>query len=102
MLKTAIKIVVFHLLCIIIFCLAYSMLPINSFLPLHDNASVNKKNYSPDLLDLIYLTVTIQSGVGLSSITPVTSLTKCIVILQQLATICTTIIIVHIIIFEYL
>jgi len=100
MLRVALKSVIFHLLCIIIFCLLYSRLPINSFLPQTNDTVANKKNYSPNLLDLIYLTVTIQAGVGMPSITPVTILSKVVIILQQLFRIFASIIILYMFIFE--
>jgi len=100
MLRIAFKSVIFHLLCIIIFYSVYSLLPINSFLPEINDTDANKKKYSPALLDLMYLTVTIQAGVGMPSITPVTTLSKVVIILQQLFRIFATIIILYMFIFE--
>jgi len=100
MLRIAFKSLVFHLLCIIIFCTVYSKLPVNSFLPQMNDRVSNKNNYSPNYLDLLYLTVTIQAGVGMPSIIPNTTLSKSIVMIQQLVIIFASILIIYLFIFQ--
>lgn len=72
--KVVFRTVCFHLLCIIVF----------SFLYFHNKDgfhSLDNKNVS--YLDYFLLSTTIQAGVGISSIYPIYSYGKIIMILQQ-------------------
>lgn len=82
--KIVIRTLIFHIICIIIFALLY-LLYGNDFTSLDDN--VNKKN--KELLDFLLLSTTIQAGVGVSEFIPSTSITKLIMIVQQLLMIST-------------
>ena len=78
--KNAIRTIVFHLTCIIIFAFIYF-----SFKSEFD--STNNNNI--EILDFLLLSTTIQAGVGISGITPKTFITKITMILQQLIMIST-------------
>ena len=74
--KHVFRIVVFHLTCVIIFATLYYNFK-NNF---DDENSVKHES----LIDFILLATTIQAGVGVSGIYPVTNIGKYIMILQQL------------------
>ena len=74
--KHVIRIVIFHIICIIIFSFLYYNFT-NDF----DN-EISKKNAT--LLDFILLATTIQVSVGITEIYPKTNTTKILVLLQQL------------------
>ena len=78
--KIVFRTVCFHLLCIIVF----------SFLYFHNKdgfQSLANKNVS--YLDYFLLSTTIQAGVGISNIYPITSYGKIIMIVQQIIMIMT-------------
>jgi hypothetical protein len=78
--KIVFRTVYFHLLCIIVF----------SFLYFHNSdgfQTLDNKNAS--YLDYFLLSTTIQSGVGISSIYPIYSYGKIIMIIQQFIMIAT-------------
>jgi len=81
--KHVIRIVIFHIICIIIFSFLYYNFT-NDF----DN-EISKKNAT--LLDFILLATTIQVSVGITEIYPKTNITKILVILQQLIMISTNV-----------
>jgi hypothetical protein len=72
--KIVFRTVCFHLLCIIVFSFLY-------FHNKHDFKSLDNKNIS--YLDYFLLSTTVQAGVGISSIYPIYSYGKIIMILQQ-------------------
>jgi hypothetical protein len=78
--KIVFRTVCFHLLCIIAFSFLY-------FHNEHDFQAPIRKNVS--FLDYFLLSTTIQAGVGISSIYPITSYGKIIMIVQQIIMIMT-------------
>ena len=81
--KHVVRIVVFHMICIIIFSFLYY-----NFKTEFDNEII-KKNAT--LLDFILLSTTIQVSVGITEIYPKTNITKILIILQQLVMISTNV-----------
>ena len=78
--KIVFRTVVFHLLCIIVFSFLYFHNENDFQVPISKNVSY---------LDYFLLSTTIQAGVGISSIYPITSYGKIIMIVQQIIMILT-------------
>jgi hypothetical protein len=74
--KRVIQTVVFHFTCIVMFMLLYF------FLSDHFEKMSNEKR--PELIDYFFLSTTIQSGVGYTSLTPITTIAKFVLIMQQM------------------
>jgi hypothetical protein len=85
--KIVIRTVLFHLCCIFIFALLYLQFE-NEFGSLDNNESKKHKTF----LDFFLFSTTIQAGVGISEFFPSSSLTKIIMIIQQIIMIMTHII----------
>lgn len=83
--KLIVRTIVFHMLCILIFSLLYFRLA-ESF----ENSKDNTKNMT--FIDFFSLSVTIQSGVGLTYLDPSTFYSKVTVLLQQIILISTHVI----------
>ena len=79
--KLAIRTVCFHFLCILIFGIIYYNIQYQF--------QHNDEQKRQSLLDYILLSTTIQAGVGFSDIYPITSISKSIMILQQILMIMT-------------
>jgi hypothetical protein len=79
--KLAIRTVCFHFLCILIFGIIYYNI---QYQFQHKDEQRRKS-----ILDYILLSTTIQAGVGFSDIYPITSISKTIMILQQIMMIMT-------------
>ena len=79
--KIAIRTVLFHFLCILIFGIIYYNIQYQF--------QYNGKEERKSLLDYILLSTTIQAGVGFSHIYPNTNISKSIMILQQIMMIMT-------------
>ena len=79
--KLAIRTVCFHFLCILIFGIIYYNI---QYQFQHKDEQRRKS-----ILDYILLSTTIQAGVGFSDIYPITSISKSIMILQQILMIMT-------------
>jgi hypothetical protein len=79
--KIAVRTVLFHFLCIIVFAIVYY----NIQSQFQGNNSYKKETF----LDYIFLSTTIQASVGMSDIYPITSFGKIVMILQQLIMIMT-------------
>ena len=80
--KIVIRTVFFHFLCIIFFGILYFYLK--------DNFMKNKERTDDlSLIDYILFSTTIQAGVGVSEMYPVSFYGKIIMIIQQLILICT-------------
>jgi hypothetical protein len=79
--KIAIRTVCFHFLCILIFGIIYYNI---QYQFQHKDEQRRKS-----ILDYILLSTTIQAGVGFSDIYPITSISKSIMILQQILMIMT-------------
>jgi hypothetical protein len=78
--KLVIKTVLFNFICIFIFGLIYWFLT-DQFVR---GESFSKNNSSvPELIDHLFLSTTLQAGVGFSDLYPTTNFTKSLVILQQ-------------------
>jgi hypothetical protein len=78
--KIVIRTVLFHIFCILIFALLYYYFRA-------DFKTEVKEDYT--VLDYIFLSVTIQSGVGLIDIYPINFYGKLTMIIQQIIMICT-------------
>jgi hypothetical protein len=79
--KIAIRTVLFHFLCIIVFAIVYY----NIQSQFQGTVSHERRTF----LDYIFLSTTIQASVGMSDIYPITSIGKIVMILQQLIMIMT-------------
>jgi hypothetical protein len=87
--KLVIRTLVFHLLCIIFFSFVYYNLR-ESF----DDIRFDKKNKT--FFDYFLLSVTIQSGVGLTYLDPIAFYSKIMTMIQQLLLISTHVITLYI------
>ena len=85
--KIVIRTVFFHLVCITIFTLLYFFYK--------DNFKGHNADYGAGI-DCFFLSTTIQSGVGISDIYPITFLGKFIIIIQQLIMIMTYVFTIYI------
>lgn len=79
--RLAIKTIVFHFSCILLFSLLYFYFK--------DNFNRPQKEEEFTMLDSLFLSTTIQSGVGMSHIYPISFYSKIIMIIQQIAVIMT-------------
>jgi hypothetical protein len=82
-----IRTVLFHLLCIVIFSVIYFYLKGDFHYKQVDNLS---------FLDSLFLSVTIQSGVGITNIYPSSSVGKAVMILQQFTLILTQVFTIYV------
>lgn len=85
--KLVIRTFIFHILCIIVFALIYSNLSEDFHI-----MDKNKKDY----IDFLLLSTTIQSGVGISDIYPLSYNSKIVVIIQQMLMLFTHVITLYI------
>lgn len=85
--KLVIRTLFFHFLCIIIFSLLYFY---------YKDNFVNNTKKEFDIIDSIFLTTTIQSGVGMSNINPNNSTSKLLMITQQMLLIMTHVVTIYI------
>jgi hypothetical protein len=86
--KIVIRTVCFHFLCIIFFGILY--------LHLKDNFEKNKDEKDLGLIDYILFSTTIQAGVGISDIYPISFYGKITMIIQQFLMICTHVFTIYI------
>ena len=86
--KIVIRTVFFHFTCILIFALIY--------LRLKDNLKGREDKEELGLIDYLLLSTTIQAGVGVSDIYPVSFHGKIVMIIQQLMMICTHVFTIYI------
>ena len=92
--KLVFRTVVFHFLCIIVFGLLYWRYTSHF---IRDTGLLNDhKMIKPSLIDHIFLSTTIQAGVGYSDLYPITSITKALMILQQFIMISTHVFILYV------
>jgi hypothetical protein len=68
---------IFNVMCIIIFAIIYRSIDQSNFIPLKHNDKLT-------MIDYLFYSTTIQSGVGLPDITAITPLAKVLAIIQQL------------------
>jgi len=86
--KLLIRTFIFHILCIIVFTIIYSILD--------DRFYVKGEGYIDFFIDNIFLSSTIQSGVGMSSLYPLTYYSKITIIIQQMLMLFTHVITLYI------
>ena len=79
--RIVLKALFVNILSILIFSIIYINIAKDNFL--------TQKNTLPEYIDCLLECITIQAGVGISSINPVTNLGKSVVMIQQLLLICT-------------
>ena len=92
--KIVIRTVLFHFLCIIFFGILYLYLKEN--FDNNNNNNNNNKHKKLELIDYILLSTTIQAGVGVSDIYPISIYGKIALIIQQLIMICTHVFTIYI------
>ena len=90
--KLVVRTLIFHLFCIISFAYLYLYLSENFDSYITSNNTKKTKTY----LDYFLLSTTIQAGVGISDLYPITNLSKIIVIIQQFLMLMTHIITLYI------
>ena len=75
-----------HLLCIIIFALLYYYFSVHFNSTINNNNNNNKKHQSrlETIIDFFLFSTTIQAGVGISDMIPITVNGKLLMIIQQL------------------
>lgn len=88
--KTVITGVVYNFACILFFTIIYLL--INKDLTLDSSM---KTQVSPNLLDTVYLSSAIQSGVGFSFVYPLTAVSKIVMMLQQYCMIASNLILLY-------
>jgi hypothetical protein len=76
--KLVIRTLFFHFLCIIIFSFVYFLLSEHFYISYKDENAKHKK-----YLDFFLLSVTTQSGVGMSDLYPISTYSKIAMIVQQ-------------------
>jgi hypothetical protein len=89
--KIVIRTVVFHFLCILLFAMLYYYA---SDQYQYQNKTKNQSHAS--LIDYIFLSTTIQAGVGLTDIYPISSYGKMLMIIQQFIMIMTHVFTIYI------
>lgn len=89
--KLVLKTAVFHIFCILIFSIAYFLYKD------HFTSTVDgmKQNYN-EFADFLNLSITIQSGVGMTYIIPNTLNVKCIMMIQQCLVLLTHVITIYV------
>jgi hypothetical protein len=85
--KLVVRTFIFHILCIIIFAFIYTKLS-------EDFHVMNEDK--KDLIDFLLLSTTIQSGIGMSDLYPLSYYSKIVVMIQQLIMLFTNIITLYI------
>ena len=74
--KLLIKNIVFRIFCILIFTFIYWYYSRDHF--------INSNKITPHFIDCVFLSTTVEAGVGYSSVYPVTTFGKIIMIIQQI------------------
>ena len=91
--KLVLKTMMFHFICIFIFGIIYWFFT-DQFVR-GESFSQNNSNI-PDLIDHLFLSTTLQAGVGFSDLYPITNFTKSLVILQQFVMISVNVFMIYI------
>ena len=86
--KLVIRTFIFHILCIVVFAMIY--------LSLSEDFHVKEKDDRKTFIDFILLSTTIQSGVGISDIYPLSYYSKVTIIIQQMLMLFTHVITLYI------
>jgi hypothetical protein len=81
--KLVLRTLVFHMLCIILFAFVYKHLSIH-----FDNDTKTNTN-KDDMIDFFLLSVTIQAGIGMSGLYPISYLSKLMLMIHQFIVIST-------------
>lgn len=89
--KYVISSFLFHLFMIFLFSVIYYFIEASNF------KFDDTLNRSPEYIDYLSLSTTLQSGVGLSDLAPATQLSSLLIVLQQLILIGTNVLIVYVI-----
>lgn len=89
--KLVIRTAIFHLLCIVIFALIYFYFS-QHFQSENEDKNVKYNNFT----DYVLLSTTIQAGVGISDLYPISFYSKIVLILQQIIVIFTHLITLYI------
>ncbi len=92
--KLVIRTFIFHLFCVIVF--AYLYLYLAEDFQIQQEPSNKNSNYCKTFLDYFLLSTTIQAGVGITCLYPITYYSKMAVIIQQFMMIMTHIITLYI------
>ena len=79
--KLVLRTLVFHMLCIIVFAFVYKYLSTN-FDNDNDKGKYNDKD-NDNMIDYFLLSVTIQAGIGISGLYPISYLSKLALMLHQ-------------------
>ena len=82
--KLVLRTLVFHFLCILVFAFIYRHLYIHFG---NDKSKPNKNN--GEMIDYLLLSVTIQAGIGISDLYPISHLSKLILMIHQFIVIST-------------
>ncbi len=90
--KLVIRTVVFHIICIIIFTYLYLYLADH----FHNGKNEQKHSLGKSFIDFLLLSTTIQAGVGISDLLPITYYGKITVIIQQIIMLFTHIITLYV------
>jgi|LauGreDrversion4_2_1035121.scaffolds.fasta_scaffold01521_2 hypothetical protein len=87
--KLVLRTLFFHFLCICLFAVVYWSVKNEFHYVIHENHKFT-------IIDFILLSTTVQAGVGFSSITPISSFSKLLMILQQFIMISTNVFLLYI------
>ena len=77
--KEYLKFIVFNLLCVLIFSILYFWCKKNF---------INYHKQNIEFIDCFFLSITTQSGVGLTSLSPIDNFSKILLIIQQIIMLC--------------
>jgi len=87
--KLIFRTLVFHVFCIIVFAMIYLSLN-KQFLPLNEDIHrFNLDDYYKQVLDYFLLSTSIQTGIGLTNLYPVSSFAKSMLIFHELVMVST-------------
>jgi len=93
--KIVFRTLLFHLLCILIFALLYSNFSDSAYEALGDENS-KEKTIKRTFLDYLLFSTSIQASIGIAEFFPHTTITKLILITQQLVVISTHVFTIYI------
>jgi hypothetical protein len=90
--KAIIQTVAFQLACVFLFSYIY-WICIDDFVPATTNDK--NKNKQGNLIDCLYTSITIQSGVGYNGLDPINDRGKILLMIQQFVMICANVLILY-------
>ena len=91
--RIVIKTVLFQFLCVLLFGLVYLYFKSHF---VRDPAYTTDKKIEAEILDCLFLSTTVQAGVGYSDLYPITDTAKVILIIQQFVMISTNVFLLYI------